>query len=103
MIKFNQRILLIILSILVCILELTLLVNLFPQTGLSRIVYIPFWIIILFFITLWLTKNKKPLKKILINLTIAHLILFHLMIWSWPQSSAIQKNLVKEFYQKVCT
>jgi hypothetical protein len=103
MIKFNQRILLIILSIFVCILELTLLVNLFPQTGLSRIVYIPFWIIIVFFITLWLTKNKKTLKKVLINLIVMHLILFHLMIWSWPQSSAIQKNLVKEFYQKVCT
>jgi hypothetical protein len=103
MIKFNQRILLIILSIFVCILELTLLVNLFPQTGLSRIVYIPFWIIIVFFIALLLTKNKKSLKKVLINLIVAHLILFHLMIWSWPQSSAIQKNLVKEFYQMVCT
>ncbi len=103
MIKFNQRILLIILSILVCILELTLLVNLFPQTGLSRIVYIPFWIIIVFFITLSLTKNKKTLKKVLINLIVMHLILFHLMIWSWPQSSAIQKNLAKEFYQMVCT
>ncbi len=103
MMKFNQRILLIILSILVCILELTLLVNLFPQTGLSRIVYIPFWIIIVFFITLSLTKSKKTLKKVLINLIVIHLILFHLMIWSWPQSSAIQKNLVKEFYQMVCT
>jgi len=103
MIKFNQRILLIILSIFVCILELTLLVNLFPQTGLSRIVYIPFWIIIVFFITEKKKKNKKTLKKVLINLIVVHLILFHLMIWSWPQSSAIQKNLVKQFYQMVCT
>lgn len=102
MIKLNQRILLIILSLLVCILELTLLVNLFPQTGLSRIVYIPFWIIILFFITLWLTKDKKPLKKALINLILFHLIFFHIIMWSWPQSAAIQKNLVKEFYQMFC-
>ena len=102
MIKLKQRILLIVLSILVCVLELTLLINLFPQTGLSRIVYIPFWIIIIFLITLSLTKNKKTFKKILINLVLTHLIVFHLMLWSWPQSSAKHKNLVVEFYQKVC-
>lgn len=102
MIKLKQRILLIVLSILVCVLELTLLINLFPQTGLSRIVYIPFWIIIIFLITLSLTKNKKMFKKVLTNLVISHLIVFHLMLWSWPQSSAKHKNLVEEFYQKVC-
>ena len=48
MIKFNQTIFIDIISLLVVILELVLLVNIFPQTGLSRIIYIPFWIIVCF-------------------------------------------------------
>ena len=102
MINHKQKTLLIILSLLASILELVLLVNLFPQTGLSRIVYIPFWIIILFCITLWLTKGEKSFKKTIINLIIVHIILFHIIMWSWPQSSAIKQNLVKEFYQILC-
>lgn len=101
MIKFNQRIFLIGISVLACVLELILLVNVFPQTGLGRIVYIPFWIIIFFFVSILFTKNKRPLKKVIFSLTIVHLILFHIMLWSWPQSAAIKKNLVEEFYGKV--
>jgi hypothetical protein len=100
MMKNNQSILLITISILVGILELVLLVNVFPQTGMGRIIYIPFWIILYILISIWLTKKSKTLKKSIINLVIFHLILFHIMLWSWPQSAAIQKNLVEEFYVK---
>ena len=99
--KYKQRILLIAISILVGILELVLLINVFPQTGMERIIYIPFWIISYLSISIWSTKKSKTLKKSLVNLVIIHLILFHIMLWSWPQAAAIQKNLVKELYGKV--
>ena len=99
--KNTQRVFLIVFSLVACVLELILLVNIFPKTGLGRIIYIPLWIIIFLFISIWLTKGNKPLKKTLINLIIAHLIFFHIMVWNWPQSAAIQGNLVKEFYGKV--
>ena len=86
---------------LVGILEVVLLVNMFPKTGLSRIIYIPFWIILFLLITIWLTKKSNTLKKTIMSLIIVHLILFHIMLWSWPQSAAINKNLVEEFYGKV--
>jgi hypothetical protein len=101
MIKFNQTIFIDIISLLVVILELVLLVNIFPQTGLSRIIYIPFWIIVCFLISIWLTKKNNTIRKKIISLIIFHLILFHLMLWSWPQSSAIQKNLINEFYGNI--
>ena len=86
---------------LVGILEVVLLVNMFPKTGLSRIIYIPFWIILFLIISIWLTKKSNTLKKTIMSLIIVHLILFHIMLWSWPQSAAIKKNLVEEFYGKV--
>ena len=101
MINLNQRILLVAISILAGILELVLLVNIFPQTGMGRIIYIPFWIIVNLSISIWLTKKNKTLKKTIMSLIITHLILFQIMLWSWPQSAAIQKNLVEEFYGKV--
>ena len=100
MIKLNQRILLVVISLIAVILELGLLLNIFPQTGMGRIIYIPFWIILHFLIAMWMTKKRKTLKKAIINLAIVHLILFHIMLWNWPQSAAIQKNLVEEFYGK---
>ena len=101
MIKFNQATFIGIISFLTGILELVLLVNLFPQTGLSRIVYIPFWIIVCLLFSIWLTKKNKTLRKTIISLIIFHLIFFHLMLWSWPQSAAIQKNLINEFYGNI--
>jgi hypothetical protein len=82
-------------------LEILVLIKLFPQTGLSRILYIPIWIIIFLFVSLWLTKKSDSLKKIVLKMIIVHIILFHIMLWSWPQSAAIKKNLIPEFYGKI--
>jgi hypothetical protein len=101
MIKLNRRILLVVTSLIAVILELVLLLNIFPQTGMGRIILIPFWIIVNLLISIWLSKKNKTLKRTILSLIIIHVILFHIMLWSWPQSAALEKNLVEEFYGKV--
>ena len=85
----------------ICSLEMLLLIKVFPQTGLSRILYIPFWIIIYFLVSIWLTKKSTTLNKIVVRMILVHIILFHIMLWSWPQSAAIKKNLITELYEKI--
>ncbi len=101
MIRINPKIFLITISIIISFLEIFLLIKLFPQTGLSRILYIPIWIIIFLFVSLWLTKKSDSLKKNVLKMIIVHIVLFHIMLWSWPQSAAIKKNLIAEFYGKI--
>ena len=101
--KTNPKIILIVISIIICITELVLLINIFPQTGLARIIYVPFWIITYLFGSIWLSRitKSKSWKNILIIWFLIHIIIFHIMLLSWPQSSAIQKNLIVEFYSKI--
>lgn len=101
MIKHNQKTLLLFTSVILGILEIMLFVNIFPQTGLARVLYIPFYIIVCLLISMRLIKKKHTLKKTIIILIVFHLIFFHFILWSWPQSATIQKNLVNEFYKNI--
>ena len=98
--KFSRKLLLVSIALILCIAELSLLVFLFPQTGLSRIFYIPFWIFIYTVIALLINSNiaKMSGKEVLLLNVIFHIIAFHIMLYSWPQSAAITKNLIVEFY-----
>jgi uncharacterized membrane protein YoaT (DUF817 family) len=99
--KKSQRILLfVIIAIILCIAKLSLLVYLFPQTGLSRIFYIPLWIFVYTIIAILLSRQNldRSGKKVLFTNVIFHVLTFHIMLYSWPQSAAIRKNLIFEFY-----
>lgn len=87
-------------SILIGISEMILLINLFPQTGLSRIVFIPFLITMNLILTLGLNIILKSysLKIKTISFALIQIGFFHFCLWLWPQSAAIQKNLITEFY-----
>lgn len=99
--KFSRKLLLFVsIALILCITELSLLVFLFPQTGLSRIFYIPFWIFIYMVIALLINSKiaKMRGKEVLLLNVIFHIIAFHIMLYSWPQSAALTKNLIVEFY-----
>ena len=99
--KFSKKLLLLVsIALILCITELSLLVFLFPQTGLSRIFYIPFWIFIYIVIALLINSKiaKVRGKEVLLLNVIFHIIAFHIMLYSWPQSAALTKNLIVEFY-----
>jgi hypothetical protein len=91
----------IIVSVITCILEMYLLVVLFPQTGLARIVFIPMNVTIMIITVVIIIKvsGQKTLKLFIWNMAIMHLVLFHLYLLIWPQSAAIHRNLISEFYK----
>jgi Na+/melibiose symporter-like transporter len=96
----SWKFLFVVIALFIVISEMCLLVSIFPQTGLARILFIPFWIVVsptfAFFVN---RKNhEKSLNEILFLNLIFHILFFHLLLYSWPQSSAIKKNLVVEFY-----
>ena len=97
----KRLIILLILSISICIGEILLLIDLFPQTGLARILYVPFYIILMISLTIILSrkiKNKGRNKQI-IYWIIFHFLIFNFIIWSWPQDGR-RVNVIGEFYSK---
>ena len=55
----KKLIVILIISLSICIGEIFLLIHLFPQTGLARIVYIPFYIILMILLTIILFRKIK--------------------------------------------
>ena len=97
----KRLIILLFLSISICIGEILLLIDLFPQTGLARILYVPFYIILMISLTIILfrkIKNKRKNKQI-IYWIIFHFLIFNFIIWSWPQDGR-RVNVIGEFYSK---
>lgn len=83
--------------IIICIGENNLLAEVYPENSISIFFHIPFWIICYFLFIVYLNKFQKKYNKKIIFCTF-HIITFHLMLLSWPQSSLNQKNLLVEFY-----
>jgi hypothetical protein len=94
---------LILISLIITVIISIALINLFPKTGLSRIVFIPLLLGINLVLTFGINKIlKRHSKKFL---TYGYILLqfgfFHLCLWIWPQSSANHKNLITEFYSLI--
>ncbi|WP_179320979.1 hypothetical protein [Winogradskyella helgolandensis] len=97
----KRLIILLILSISICAGEILLLIDLFPQTGLARMLYVPFYIILMISLTIILfrkIKNKGKNEQI-IYWIIFHFLIFNFIIWSWPQDGR-RVNVIGEFYSK---
>jgi hypothetical protein len=98
----KRLIILLIFSISVCVGEILLLIDLFPQTGLARMLYVPFYIILMISLTIILfrkIKNKGKNMQI-IYWVIFHFLIFNFIIWSWPQDGR-KVNVIGEFYSKL--
>lgn len=98
----NRLAIILIFSISICVGEILLLINLFPQTGLARIVYVPFYIILVIILTIVIyrkTKNKEK-KMQIICWIIFHFLIFNFIIWSWPDDGK-RVNVIGEFYNKL--
>jgi hypothetical protein len=59
----KRLIILLILSISICVGEILLLIDLFPQTGLARMLYVPFYIILMISLTIILFRKIKTKEK----------------------------------------
>ena len=90
-------------SSLICVIEMILLVKTFPKTGLSRVIFIPFFVSLNLILTIILVRflNGKSKKIIITSVILTQICLFLMYLWFWPQSSAIEKNLIYEFYQRI--
>jgi hypothetical protein len=98
----KRLIILLILSISICVGEIFLLIDLFPQTGLARMIYVPFYIILMISLTIILfrkIKNKGKNTQI-IYWIIFHFLIFNFIIWSWPQDGR-RVNVIGEFYSNL--
>ena len=71
--------------------EIFLLIHLFPQTGLARIVYIPFYIILMILLTIILFRKikDKELKK-----QIIYWIIFHFLILNFSSIFSINEKVL---------
>lgn len=89
------------LSILLLVMELSLLLNLFPLTGFGgRIFTIPFLFVLNLGFAYLIFSYIQQYSSLIALLTclIFYIVVFYLNLYLWPQSSAIKKNLVIEFY-----
>ena len=100
--KMKKLIVILIISLSICIGEIFLLIHLFPQTGLARIVYIPFYIILMILLTIILFRKikDKELKKQIIYWIIFHFLIFNFIIWSWPDDGK-RVNIIGKFYDNL--
>ncbi len=98
----KKLIVILIISLSICIGEIFLLIHLFPQTGLARIVYIPFYIILMILLTIILFRKikDKELKKQIIYWIIFHFLIFNFIIWSWPDDGK-RVNIIGKFYDNL--
>ena len=98
----KKLIVILIISLSICIGEIFLLIHLFPQTGLERIVYIPFYIILMILLTIILFRKikDKELKKQIIYWIIFHFLIFNFIIWSWPDDGK-RVNIIGKFYDNL--
>ena len=100
--KMKKLIVILIISLSICIGEIFLLIHLFPQTGLARIVYIPFYVILMISLTITLFRiiKDKELKKQIIYWIIFHFLIFNFIIWSWPDDGK-RVNIIGKFYDNL--